>query len=67
MKGLVKWWKNKQAVRLISLLVATLILSALSAILIDNWLGYSLCFAIVAVGGVSARRMVIKWFENDKR
>lgn len=64
---IVKWWKNKQAVRLISLLVAILVLSALSAILIDNWLGYSLCFAIVAVGGVSARKMVIKWFKNDKR
>lgn len=64
MKGLVKWWKNKQAVRLISLLVATLVLSALSAILIDNWLGYSLCFCIVLAGGVTARKIVINWINN---
>ena len=61
---IVKWWKNKRIVKLIALLVATLILSAISAIALDNWVGYTLCFVIVAIGGVSARKMVINWFNN---
>ena len=61
---MVKWWENKRIVKLIALLMATLVLSAISAIALDNWIGYTLCFALVAIGGVSARRMVVKWF-ND--
>lgn len=61
---MVKWWKNKRIVKLIALLFGTLALSAISAIALDNWVGYTLCFVLVAIGGVSARRMVINWFEN---
>ena len=64
MKGLVKWWKNKRIAKLIALLMGTLGLSAVSAIALDNWVGYTLCFCIVAIGGMSARRMVVKWFEK---
>ena len=61
---MVKWWKNKRILRLIALLLGTLVLSAISAIALDNWVGYTLCFVLVAIGGVSARKMVVKWFEN---
>lgn len=61
---LVKWWKNKNAVILITVGVLTVILSALAIIFIPKPYNWVMLGVLILAGGITMRIYLIKILKN---
>ena len=62
--GLVKWWKNKNAVILITVGVLTVVLSALATIFIPEPYNWIVLGVLIVSGGITMRIYLIKVLKN---
>ena len=62
--GLVKWWKNKNAVILITVGVLTVVLSALATIFIPEPYNWIVLGVLIVSGGITIRIYLIKVLKN---
>ena len=62
--GLVKWWKNKNAVILITVGVLTVVLSALVTIFIPEPYNWIVLGVLIVSGGITIRIYLIKVLKN---
>ena len=62
--GLVKWWKNKNAVILITVGVLTVVLSALATIFIPEPYNWIVLGVLIVSGGITMRIYLFKVLKN---
>ena len=62
--GIVKWWKNKNAVILITVGVLTVVLSALATIFIPEPYNWIVLGVLIVSGGITIRIYLIKVLKN---
>ena len=70
MAELFKWWKNKDIIIIICLLIGTVVISALcAAFIVEPW-NAIIAIVLALVGGFTARKLIIKaldkWLKNQK-
>jgi uncharacterized membrane protein len=61
---LVKWWKNKNAVILITVGVLTVVLSALATIFIPEPYNWIVLGVLIVSGGITMRIYLLKILKN---
>ena len=61
---LVKWWKNKNAVILITVGILTVILSALATIFIPEPYNWVMLGVLILAGGITMRIYLLKLLKN---
>lgn len=61
---LVKWWKNKNAVILITVGVLTVVLSALATIFIPEPYNWVMLGVLIVSGGITMRIYLLKILKN---
>ena len=62
--GLVKWWKNKNAVILITVGVLAVVLSALATIFIPEPYNWIVLGVLIVSGGITMRIYLFKVLKN---
>lgn len=64
----IKWWKNKTVVTIISILLTSVISSAIAGVFIPWPWNLITVLVICAIGGISSRKIAIKalFGENEK-
>lgn len=62
MINLIKWWKDRNLLSIVIIVIASVILSAIPAILFE-W-GWLLSIVIAVTGGISMRYFIVKCIKN---
>lgn len=62
MINLIKWWKDRNLLSIVIIAIASVILSAIPAILFE-W-GWLLSIVIAITGGLSMRYFIVKYIKS---
>lgn len=62
MINLIKWWKDRNLLSIVIIVIASVILSAIPAILFE-W-GWLLSIVIAITGGISMRYFIVKHIKS---